>query len=115
MLSVEVQLIGLILALYLHDSILLLYSNEGVLTSSGSGRWKLGLGFSNTHIFGKELYLPNLLTVYRPMYRMRWEFEAEPPDGEPKDHSQAYSPVAAPAGWTSASSTWATGRRPSLR
>jgi hypothetical protein len=31
---------------------------------------------------GKNLYVPNLLTVHRPHYRMQWSFEAEEASGE---------------------------------
>jgi hypothetical protein len=77
MLTAELELSALILVLYVQDAALLLHNNEGVLSHCGQGRWQLGLGSANTRIGGKNLYLPNLLAVQRPHYRMRWNFEAD--------------------------------------
>lgn len=78
MLSAELELAGLIYALYLQDAVVLLHSNEGVLTRTGQGHWALGLGASNWRIRGKNLYWPLPFTVHRPHYRLRWDFEASP-------------------------------------
>jgi hypothetical protein len=78
MISAELELIGLIYALYLQDSVLLLHSNEGVITSTGEGRWSLGLGSTHARIMGKNLLFPNPLMVHRPQYRMGWSFEEVP-------------------------------------
>jgi hypothetical protein len=81
-LSAELELAGLIFVLYIQDTVLLLNSNEGVLTYTSDGRWKLSLGSTNTRVMGKNLYVPNLLTVHRPHYRMRWSFEADEASGD---------------------------------
>lgn len=75
MLTAELELVGLIFGLYLQDAALLLHSNEGVLASTGNRGWKLGLGEAQLRIMGKNLFIPNLLTVHRPHYRMLWDFE----------------------------------------
>ncbi len=62
---------AMVISLYLYDSSLLLYSNEGVISPSGSRDWCLNFGF-RYHISGKELFLPNPFLPHRPIFRLAW-------------------------------------------
>lgn len=59
------------IALYVLDSVMLLYGNEFVLVRR-SGRWRLAkpgaLEFSS-----RRLYVPNPLTPHRPLFRLHWK------------------------------------------
>lgn len=78
MFTPEWQLLALALGLHLQDAILLLYANEGILACSLAGTWSLRLGSPQARLFGRELLLPHLLLVHRPLYRLQWNFEQAP-------------------------------------
>ena len=78
-LSAEVLLILAIIGLYLYDSSLLLYCNEGVLSPVRGNNWKVGFGSNNLGISGKGLYVPNPLAPHRPLFRLSWHFEGDTP------------------------------------
>lgn len=80
-LQAEWTLMALAAALYVWDSALLLYANEGLLTPRGRDGWALELG-STLRLAGRELYLPSPLTLHRPLFRLAWSFEA-PAAGDP--------------------------------
>ena len=75
MLEAEFGLMGLIVGLYLYDSALLLYCNEGVLIPKGRAGWVVGFGSRKVQMLGKELFVPNPLLLHRPMFRLAWAFE----------------------------------------
>ncbi len=73
-LSDELLLMLLVVGLYLYDSGLLLFCNEGILVPVAKG-WKIQFGFREPRIAGKELFLPAPWLLHRPMYRLAWQFE----------------------------------------
>lgn len=75
--SSELLLIIAIIAFYLFDSAILLYSNEVLLTES-SGKWKLLCPNNNIFILNKLFYMPNPLIPINPLFRLYWtNMEAE--------------------------------------
>jgi hypothetical protein len=72
--STEVQLLLLAVLLYVYDSALLLYVNEGTLTPTGKG-WSIKTGDSGFTIRGKNLVFPNLLLPHRPVFRLLWNYK----------------------------------------
>lgn len=74
-LSVELQLLTLAFGLYVFDSMLLLFPNEGVLTSVGKARWRVTFGSDKTKVRGKEILFPNLLLPHRPIFKLSWDCE----------------------------------------
>ena len=77
-LSDELLLMLLIVGLYLYDSTLLLFGNEGVLVPAAKG-WKIRFGLREPRIAGKELFFPAPWLLHRPMYRLSWRFEGDNP------------------------------------
>jgi hypothetical protein len=73
-LSDEVLLMLLVAGLYLYDSGLLLFCNEGILVPVRKG-WRIRFGLREPRIAGKELFLPAPWLLHRPMYRLSWQFE----------------------------------------
>lgn len=78
-LSAEVLLMLAIVGLYLYDSALLLYCNEGILLPKGRDDWVVIFGSSNVGVLGKELYVPNPFLLHRPLFRLSWRFEGNNP------------------------------------
>ena len=74
-LSVELQLLALAVGLYVFDSMLLLFPNEGVLTSVGKARWQVTFGSNNTRVRGKEILFSNLFLPHRPIFKLSWDYE----------------------------------------
>ena len=70
----EVLLMILVVALYLYDSMALLYCNEGILVPTSNG-WKVRFGFREPKIRGKELFIPAPWLPHRPMFRLAWQFD----------------------------------------
>ncbi len=73
--SAEVLLMLAIVGLYIYDSALLLYCNEGVLSPKRRDSWRVGLGSANFGVSGKGLFVPNPLLMHRPLFRLSWRFE----------------------------------------
>ncbi len=77
--SVELQLLLLAIALFVQDSTLLLFANEGLLMGSWPKRKKCAVRFNtlfgsdNARFKGKELLLLSLL-VHRPAFRLAWSY-----------------------------------------
>jgi len=84
-LSVEFQLLMLAVGLYVFDSTLLLYPNEGVLTLIGKDKWRIMFGSDNTRVRGKEVLFPNLLLPHRPVFKLSWEYEGAKLDASAVD------------------------------
>lgn len=73
--SAEALLISMAAGLYLYDSMLLVYCNEGILVASGRADWTMRFGSAYLSVFGKEVFLPNPLFPHRPVYRLGWRLE----------------------------------------
>lgn len=70
--SVELQLLALVLVLYLQDTLLLLCVNEGVLCHIKKNKWQVWLGSDNARFFGKELLTSHLFFLTRPIFKLSW-------------------------------------------
>ena len=89
----EVLLMILVVALYLYDSMMLLYCNEGVLIPAGKG-WKVRFGFREPRISGKELFIPAPWLPHRPMFRLAWRFEGNSAQAGMEDwHARRTAPL----------------------
>lgn len=62
-------------ALYLYDSSLLLYANEGIVTTRGGSGWRVAFG-SGIELRGKDLFVPAPLFPHRPVFRLTWDVAA---------------------------------------
>jgi hypothetical protein len=84
LLEAEALLMALAIGLYLYDSTLLLYFDEGIVQPAGRARWLVRFGSSNVRLMGKDLFFPNPLLPHRPLYRLSWRVPALParPDGQ---------------------------------
>ena len=68
---------GLMLAaagLYLYDSALLLYRDEGVVSVVGRDGWAVRFG-PGIQIRGRYLFIPSPVTPHRPLFRLVWKPE----------------------------------------
>lgn len=74
----ELLLMAVAAGLYVYDSSLLLYSNEGILTRKGRRDWHVSFGSNQFRLMGKEVYVPNPLFPHRPLYRLLWDAQREP-------------------------------------
>lgn len=68
----------LIVGLYLQDTLLLLYDNEGVLEPRGAGRYRAHFGARSFHLAGRNPYVPNPFTPWRELFRFAWHPEDVP-------------------------------------
>lgn len=68
----EIILIGAAFALYLYDSVVLLFANEAVVFPIRGSKWRLKFGSARFQWRGQEILLPNPLTPHRPLYRLTW-------------------------------------------
>jgi len=82
-LSAELQLFMLAVGLYVFDSMLLLFPNEGILTPVGKSRWHVAFGSDNTRMGGKEVLFPNLFLLHRPIFRLSWDCEGVAQQDQP--------------------------------
>ena len=69
---------ALAIGLYLYDSTVLLYFDEGIVLPAGRDRWLVRFGSGNVRLMGKDLFLPNPLLPHRPLYRLSWRIPALP-------------------------------------
>lgn len=70
--STELMLMAFAVALYLYDSLVPLFVNEGILSPVGRDRWQVEFASDRFQWRGKELFLPNPLAPHRPIYRLCW-------------------------------------------
>ena len=63
------------LGLYLYDSSVLLFSNEGLLIASGDNRWYARLANRKFLLMGRALHIVNPLLPHRPAFRLAWMLE----------------------------------------
>lgn len=68
----EMLLMVVATSLYLYDSALLLYVDEGVVISAGGSRWLVAFGSSRVRLLRKELLVPHPMLPHRPMFRLSW-------------------------------------------
>src|SRR5690349_2199592 len=87
----ELLLMAVIASLYIYDSALLLYSNEGILIPKGKDQWLICFGSDKTGVRNKELFLPNPFLPNRPLFRLSWQFEGED-EGEDEGENRMWSP-----------------------
>lgn len=73
--SYEIQLMAIAIALYIFDSSLLLYANEGVLIAGPNGKWHAIQGSEEFMLLGRSVYVTNLLAPHRPAFRLVWTFD----------------------------------------
>lgn len=69
----------LIVGLYLQDTLLLLYDNEGVLERRGADGYRVHFGLPSFHLAGRNPFVPNPLTPWRFLYRFAWHVDASLP------------------------------------
>jgi hypothetical protein len=74
MLEAEVALMLIAAGLYLYDSALLLYGDEGVICAVGGNGWAVRFG-SGIRIRGRDLFIPSPLLPHRPLFRLVWNTE----------------------------------------
>jgi hypothetical protein len=99
-LQAELLLIAGAVGLYLYDSALLLYFDEGILTPAGRGRWRVKFATDKLRLMGKGLFLPNPLALHRPLFRLSWRFPSPPSrvDAQWMARRSLFRPLA-PAVW----------------
>ena len=78
----EFSLIAVAAGLFLYDSALLLYCNEGVLMPRGCNGWVVRFGSDKIQLMGKEVYIPNPFLIHRPMFRLAWNLEGAAADAQ---------------------------------
>ena len=88
--SAEVMLMGAVVALYLFDSMVLLYCNEAVMYPVGQEGWKLSFGSRRFQWRGREVFLPNPLKPHRPLYRVVWSYGAPSHEGASPHWHRSY-------------------------
>jgi hypothetical protein len=71
-LQAEVALMLIAAGLYLYDSALLLYSDEGLMLAVGRKGWAVHCG-SDLQIRGRNLFIPSPLLPHRPIFRLAWK------------------------------------------
>lgn len=76
----EVQLALLAIVLYLYDSSLLLYANQGVLTLGRGKRWRISVGSDDFLLMRRSLFVANPFAPQAPLVRLGWQFDQPPGD-----------------------------------
>lgn len=79
-LSAETWLVLLALGLYLYDALLLLEADEMVLVQR-AGIWQPVFGANGWKLARREPLMPNPLSPWQPLARVRWSFEQGLADG----------------------------------
>jgi hypothetical protein len=95
--SAEAAVMLLVVLLYLQDSLLLLYDNEGVMETGGK-RYRAHLGARTLHLAGRSPFLPNPLIPWRPIYRLTWSSSAQSADHATAQLAQSAHALR-PIGW----------------
>ncbi|MES2940763.1 MAG: hypothetical protein V4864_24000 [Pseudomonadota bacterium] len=78
-LAAEPLLALLILALYLHDSAVLLRSNEALLERGLFGRWRARFATRRFTLAGRHVFAGSFLPPCTPLFRLAWVMEREVP------------------------------------
>lgn len=95
--SYELELFGLIVLLYLYDSSVLLFANEGVLCATARGEWQAALGSRGFVLAGRTLCMLNPFTPHHPAVQLSWRFD--PSERAAPAPDVALAPDAAPGDW----------------
>jgi hypothetical protein len=74
-LEAELALMLAAAGLYLYDSALLLYGDEGIVSATGRKGWAVRFG-SGIQIRGRNLFIPPPLLPHRPIFRLAWKARA---------------------------------------
>lgn len=82
---IEAQVFILAFALFIFDSLLLLYVNEGILTTKGRAGWRMMSGSEAAGIRGQNLFCPNPFVLHKPLFRLSWQFDKS--SGTPQENS----------------------------
>ena len=90
--SYEAELIGLAIALYLFDSSVLLYANQGIMTCSRGGHWSVSSGWRGFLLAGRTVCVVNPFAPQEPAFRLGWRINRPVPS--PIDHG--WSQLAVP-------------------
>lgn len=61
-----------VVGIYLLDSSLLLYSNEGIVSPSWGGNWSVSLSSGQFQLKGKDVFVPNPFFPHQPLFRLHW-------------------------------------------
>lgn len=85
---------GAVVALYLFDSMVLLYCNEAVMYPVGQKGWQLSFGSRRFQWRGREVFLPNPLKPHRPLYRVVWSYGTPSDGGAAPDWRRGYRGLA---------------------
>ena len=103
MLQAELVLMAAAAGLYLCDSALLLYYDEGMLTPAGRDRWRVVFASDKFRLMGRGVFLPNPLLPHRPLFRLAWRFPSprSRTDDQWGARAALYRPLA-PAVWAMA-------------
>jgi hypothetical protein len=70
--SPELLLVLAAALFYLYDSSIVVYGNEGLLSSGGRKIWKISFQPNGLFLFGRVLVCPNPLFAHRPIFRLYW-------------------------------------------
>jgi len=74
LLQAEMLLMAMAISLYLYDSALLLYVNEGIVTPARGRRWLVRFGCARVRLLNRELLVAHPLLPHRPLFRLDWRF-----------------------------------------
>lgn len=69
----ELMLLAFALILYVYDSAILIYFDEGILFPASRNKWAMWIGSEAARFCGKYLFIPNPLMPQRPLYRLGWQ------------------------------------------
>ena len=86
---------AVIVGLYLYDSTLLLYRNQGILELASREEWRVTFGSSGFQLLGKEIYVPNPVMPHRPLFLLSWDFEGQMSEAKEDfaGHAKAIEPL----------------------
>jgi hypothetical protein len=79
--SYEVQLLVFAVGLYIFDSSLLLYADEGVLIAGLNNEWRATFGSDEVIVMRRSVYVTNLLMPHIPVFRLTWRFDVPVVEG----------------------------------
>lgn len=71
-LSFSAILVCVALVIYIYDSVVFLYLDEGILTRDLRGQFTYDFATNRFVVLGKLLIIQNLLAPYRPVFRLSW-------------------------------------------
>lgn len=75
MIAAELQLVLLLIAFYLYECTILVYTNQAIVTKGRKGLWRVSFGSDRWVYQGKELYFLNPLTPFREAHLLSWSMD----------------------------------------